>query len=75
MLDSELLTIKDVLDLSGVSRYTLHRDIKSKKIPAIYFGRNVRFKREDAEAYAEKKKNSKWVNTWKQKNDTIQPKS
>lgn len=74
MFDSELLTVKEVLEMSGVSRYTLFRDIKSKKIPAVYFGRNVRIKREDAEEYAEAKKHSKWVNReWK--NDSTQPRN
>ena len=74
MFDSELLTIKEVLEMSGVSRYTLFRDIKSKKVPAVYFGRNVRIKREDAEEYAETKKNSKWVKReWK--NDSTQQKN
>ena len=72
MFDDELVTIKEVLEMSGVSRYTLYRDIKSKKIYAIYFGRNVRFKKEDAEKYAESKKDSKWVNKWKEKDSTRQ---
>lgn len=76
MLNGELLTIKEVIGMAQVSRYTLFRDINSKKIPAIYFGRNVRIKKEDAEKYAEDKKNSKWVNTWKdKKSGTTQPKN
>ena len=65
LLKGELITIKELLEMAGVSRNTLSRDIKSKKIRAIYFGRNVRFQKEDAEVYAESKKNSKWVNLYK----------
>lgn len=74
MLEGELVTIKDVMEMSGVSRNTLYRDIKSKKIQAIYFGRIVRFKKEDAEKYAEQKKDSKWVKLWKEKKASTQPK-
>ena len=75
-MNTELVTIKDVLEMASVSRNSLYRDIKSKKIQAIYFGRNVRFKREDAERYAEEKKGSKWVKLWKEKkNDITQQKN
>ena len=60
-LGTKLLTIKEVLEISKVSRYTLYRDIKSGNIPAIYFGTNVRVKESDAMAYAEKKNGSKRV--------------
>ena len=52
-LDEKLLTVKEVLEIAKVSRYTLHRSVKSGKIPAIYIGSNVRFKESDAMAYAE----------------------
>lgn len=74
MLHGELLTVKEVLEMSGVSRYTLYRDINSKKIPVIYFGRNVRFKIQDAENYAKEKKGSRWVNLWKEKKSSTQQK-
>lgn len=65
--DEKLLTVKEVLKMSGVSRNTLSRDIKSGKIKAIHFGRNVRFKEDDAHAYTEEKKNSHWAHLHKEK--------
>lgn len=52
LTDEKLLTIKEVLDIAKVSRHTLYRSIKAGKIPAIYIGRNVRFKESDALTYA-----------------------
>ena len=66
-LDEKLLTIKEVMELSQVSRYTLYRDIKSGKIPAVFFGRNVRIKESDAHAYASEKENSARVAYYKNK--------
>lgn len=66
-LGVKLLTIKETLELSGVSRYTLYRDIQSGKIPAIYVGRNVRIKESDAQAYAKEKESSKLVLHYKNK--------
>lgn len=66
-LDDKLLTIKEVLDISGVSRYTLYRSIKSGRLPAIYIGRNVRIKESDALAYAESMGNNKRVAYYKNK--------
>ena len=67
MFEGELLTIKETLDMAKVSRHTLYRDIKSGKVPAIYFGRNVRIKKSDAEAYAKEKGRSKSVSYYKEK--------
>lgn len=53
-MDEKLLTIKEVLEIAKVSRYTLYRSIKAGKIPAIYIGTNVRFKESDALEYAER---------------------
>lgn len=57
MLDKtdKFLTIKEVLEISKISRFTLYRDIKSGKVPAVYLGRNVRIKESDAIAYAKSK--------------------
>lgn len=63
----KLLTIKEVLEVSGVSRYTLYRSIKSGKIPAIYIGRTVRIKESDALAYAEAMGSNKRVAHYKNK--------
>lgn len=69
MLGSEdkLLTIKEVLELSKVSRYTLYRAIKAGRIPAIQFGRNVRIKESDAIAFAEAMGSNKRVAHYKNK--------
>ena len=64
-----LLTIKEVLEMSNVSRYTLYRDIKSGKIPAVYLGKNVRIKESDAIAYAEMKGQSKRVAYYKKEEE------
>ena len=64
--EEKLLTVKEVLEMSGVSRNTLSRDIKSGKIKAVHFGRNVRFKENDARAYAEDKKQSNWAHLHKE---------
>lgn len=58
-LGAKLLTIKEVLEIAGVSRFTLYKDIKSGKVPAVHFGKNVRIKESDALAYAEAKGNGK----------------
>lgn len=69
MIDSadKLLTIKEVLEISKVSRYTLYRAIKSGKVPTIQFGRNVRIKESDARAFAEAMGSNKRVTYYKQK--------
>ena len=69
MIDStdKLLTIKEVLEISKVSRYTLYRAIRSGKVPTIQFGRNVRIKESDALAFAEDMGNNKRVAYYKQK--------
>lgn len=69
MIDTtdKLLTIKEVLEISGVSRYTLYRAIKAGRVPTIQFGRNVRIKESDALAFAEAMGNNKRVAFYKQK--------
>lgn len=63
MLDKndKLLTIKEVLEISKISRYTLYKDIQSGKIPSVNIGRNVRIKESDAIEYAKIKGQSKNV--------------
>lgn len=56
----DLYTVKEVVELAGISRALLSRDVKNGKIKAIHFGRNVRFERADVERYIEEKKNSRW---------------
>lgn len=68
-MNGELITIKEVLEMAGVSRNTLYRDMNNGKIKGIKFGKGVRISKEDAEAYAEEKRNSKWVNLHKQDKD------
>jgi excisionase family DNA binding protein len=69
MIDTgdRLLTINEVLALAGISRYTLYRDIKAGKLPALYVGRNVRIWERDAKTYAAEKGNSKSVSHYKEK--------
>lgn len=69
-IGGKLLTIKEVLEISKVSRFTLHRDIKSGKLDAIYIGRNVRIKESDAIAYAKEKANSKSVAYYRSEDET-----
>ncbi len=63
----KLLTIKEVMELAGVSRYTLYRGIRSGKVPSIQFGRNVRIRESDALAYAEAMGASKKVAYYRSK--------
>ena len=66
-MNEKLLTVKEVIELSRVSRYTLYRDIKSNKLPAVYLGRNVRIRECDAVSYAAEKGQSKRVAYYKKK--------
>lgn len=63
MLESgdKFLTIKEVQEMAGVSRYTVHRALASGRLPSLHFGRNVRIRDSDARAYAEEMGNSKKV--------------
>lgn len=72
MINEELLTVAEVLEMAGVSRNTLHRDTASGKIEALKFGKSVRYRKSVAEAYAKQKRESKWVNLWKEKKCTQQ---
>lgn len=65
--NANYLTIKETLEIAKVSRYTLYRDIKSGKIPAVHLGRNVRIKESDAIAYADDKGQNKRVLYYKEK--------
>lgn len=67
MLKGNLLTINEVLKMAGISRYTLYRDSRNGLIKPIYFGKNVRYKEEDAKQYAEEKKQSIRVIQYQQK--------
>lgn len=66
-LGKRLLTINEVLDLAQVSRFTLYRDSRNGKIEPIYFGKNVRYREQDAVKYAEEKNSSKLVNYYRNK--------
>lgn len=67
MLKGNLLTVNEVLKIAGISRYTLYRDSKSGLIKPIKFGKNIRYKEEDAKRYAEEKKQSAKVIVYQQK--------
>ena len=66
-VNGKLWSVNEVLKVTGVSRYTLHRDTKNGKINVIRFGKALRYREEDVIKYAEDKKNSKLVNLYKQK--------
>ena len=66
-MNEKLLTVKEVLEMAKVSRYTLYRDIRAEKVPAVYLGKNIRIKESDAIAYAKMKGQSKWVAYYKKK--------
>ena len=72
MLKGNLLTVNEVLEIAGISRYTLYRDSRSGKIKPIKFGKSVRYREEDVERYAEEKKQSYLVNYYKQKKEKEQ---
>ena len=68
-INTKLLTIKEVLEMSKVSRYTVYRDIKSGKLPAIYLGRSVRIRENDAIQYAREKSRSARVSFYKKEDE------
>ena len=49
----ELLTVAETAAYLKVSQVTVRRYIKSKRLPSVRVGRNVRVRREDAEALPE----------------------
>ena len=63
-VNEPMLKISEVLEMSGVSRWTLHKDTDAGKITAYKLGGNVRYKQSDAIRYAEKKKKSPRVPKW-----------
>lgn len=63
--NDKFMTIKEVTELAQISRYTLYRDIRSGKLPAVYLGRNVRIRESDAFEYAKEKGHSKRVAYYK----------
>jgi len=69
MLKGNLLTVNEVLEIAGISRYTLYRDSRSGLIQPLYFGKNVRYREEDVMRYAEEKKKSYRVIYYKQKKE------
>ena len=42
-MDNQYLTVKEVTELLKVSRLTIYRWVKSKKLPAIKIGKEFRF--------------------------------
>ena len=69
MLDTgdKLLTINEVIELAGVSRFTVHKALKSGRLPCVRFGRNVRIRASDAGKYAEAMGQSKKVAYYRNK--------
>ena len=68
-MNANYLTIKKTVEMASVSRHTIHRDIKSGKLPVVYLGRNVRIKESDAIEYAKEKGHSKRVAYYKKKKE------
>lgn len=63
----KLLTIKEVLEMSKISRYTLYKDIKSGKIKTVCLGKNIRIKESDAVEYAKAKEKSVFVASYRKR--------
>jgi excisionase family DNA binding protein len=55
MTDHDLLTVEDVMDYLRVTRRTVYRWIEAGEIPAIHAGRQWRFRRQDFEAWLERR--------------------
>lgn len=53
---SPLLTTKEVMRFLSVSRTTLWRMVKDGELPAFRIGGDLRYKREDIDAYLERNK-------------------
>ena len=68
ILFEEMVTQKELLEMSGVTRQTLHRDIQTGKITCIKInGKENRFIKEDAIEYAKDKKERGRSEEWKKK--------
>lgn len=68
MNNEQFLTTQEVLDLAGVARQTLVRDIKNGVIKCYKIGsRCNRFKKSDVDGYVKLKKESGCVQAWKKK--------
>lgn len=74
-MEENMLTVTDVLEISGVSKNTLYRDIKAGRIQTFKFRKNTRFRESDVLKYAEEKKNSEKVKLWAEKKNSTQPKN
>jgi excisionase family DNA binding protein len=51
----ELLTAREVAELMRVSTMTVYRLIKSGELPAIRVGKHLRIRRDDVEAYFDRR--------------------
>jgi len=50
-MDIELLTIPQVLNLLHISRMTLYRHLKARRLPHVKLGRRVLFRKADVEKF------------------------
>lgn len=66
-MNTKLLTIKEVMEMSKVSRQTICRDIKIGKLNTVCLGKNIRIKESDAVEYSEAKEQSKMVAYYREK--------
>ena len=68
MIEGKLITSKEVLEMSGVSRQTLARDIKNGKITCIRVSNTCsRFLESEAIEYANEKHKRGRSKLWKEK--------
>ena len=66
-VNEPMLTISEVMEMAGISRWTLAKDTDAGKITAYKLGGSVRYKQSDAMRYAEEKKKSPRVPKWNRK--------
>jgi excisionase family DNA binding protein len=51
MGDDELLTLRQVASMLGMSRHTMRRWAEKRRIPSFKLGRSVRIRRRDLEGF------------------------
>jgi excisionase family DNA binding protein len=50
-MDLELLTVAQVTELLHISRMTLYRHLKARRLPHVKLGRRVLFRKADVEKF------------------------
>ena len=68
MFEDKMITQEELLEMSGVSRSMLYRDIRNGKIRCVKLSNKInRFYKSDAIAYSEEKKKRGRSEEWKKK--------